>query len=127
MDPRARDACAVVADLKSTLEVLEAVPADILLLDLTLSPTHELDALRTVAERFPTVRVLVLSSHSEARFGIPVLKLGAAGYIPKSLAADVVPKAIRKVHGGGRYLSESLAKSSRTRCLRRSRGRRTSA
>jgi len=97
------------ADLASTLAVLGAVEADLLLLDLTLSPLHELDALRTVIARFPGLRVLVLSSHSEERFGIAVLKLGAAGYIPKSMAADVVPKAIRKVHAGGRYLSEELA------------------
>jgi len=97
------------ADLASTLAVLESVEADLLLLDLTLSPVHELDALRTVKARFPRIRVLILSSHSEEHFGISVLKLGAAGYIPKSLAADVVPKAIRKVHTGGRYLSEDLA------------------
>jgi DNA-binding NarL/FixJ family response regulator len=97
------------ADLQSTLAVLEAVEADLLLLDLTLSPIHELDALRTVIERFPELRVLVLSSHSEERFGIPVLKLGAAGYVPKSLTADVVLKAIHRVHAGGRYLSDSLA------------------
>jgi len=96
-------------NLKSTLAVLDAVEADLLLLDLTLSPIHELDALRTVVERFPDVRVLVLSSHSEERFGIPVLKLGAAGYVPKSLTVDVVLKAIHKVHAGGRYLSEGLA------------------
>lgn len=97
------------ADLQSTLSVLEATETDLLLLDLTLSPIHELDALRTVVERFPGIRVLVLSSHSEERFGIPVLKLGAAGYIPKSLTVDVVLKAIHKVHTSGRYLSESLA------------------
>lgn len=97
------------ADLAATLEVLATVEADLLLLDLTLSPTHELDALRTVVERFPAIRVLVLSSHTEERFGIAVLKLGAAGFIPKSLTADVVLKAIHKVHAGGRYLSETLA------------------
>lgn len=97
------------ADLASTLAVLAAVEADVLLLDLTLSPTHELDALRTVIGRFPGIRVIVLSSHSEERFGIPVLKLGAAGYIPKSLTADAVLKAIHKAHAGGRYLSETLA------------------
>lgn len=97
------------ADLSSTLAILDSVEADLLLLDLTLSPIHELDALRTVIERFPGLRVLVLSSHSEQRFGISVLKLGAAGYIPKSLTADVVLKAIRKVHAGGRYLSDEMA------------------
>ncbi|MFC5480901.1 response regulator [Massilia suwonensis] len=97
------------ADLASTLAVLETANADLLLLDLTLSPVHELDALRTVMERVPGIRVLVLSSHSEARFGISILKLGAAGYIPKSLTVDVMLKAIHKVHAGGRYLSDGLA------------------
>lgn len=97
------------ANLKSTLAILDSVEADLLLLDLTLSPLHELDALKTVIERFPGLRVLVLSSHTEERFGIAVLKLGAAGYVPKSLTADVVLKAIRKVHAGGRYLSDDMA------------------
>lgn len=97
------------ADLASTLTVLENTEPDLLLLDLTLSPIHELDALRTVVERFPGLPVLVLSSHSEERFGLAVLKLGAAGYIPKSLTVDVVLKAIHRVHAGGRYLSDGLA------------------
>ncbi|WP_051517015.1 response regulator transcription factor [Herbaspirillum sp. RV1423] len=88
---------------------LAATRPDVLLLDLSLSGTHELDALRAVTERFAGMPVLVLSSHSEAQFGIAVLRLGAAGYLCKSLAADVIVKAIRKAHAGGRYLSETLA------------------
>lgn len=97
------------ADLASTLELLATTETDVVLLDLTLSPIHELDALRTVVARFPDLPVLVLSSHSEERFGIAALKSGAVGYIPKTLTADVVSKAIHKVHAGGRYLSETLA------------------
>jgi DNA-binding NarL/FixJ family response regulator len=97
------------ADLPDTLEVVLATRPDVLLLDLSLSPAHELDALRTVTERFPGMPVLVLSSYSEEQFGIAVLRLGASGYISKSLTADVVVKAIRKVHAGGRYLSDTLA------------------
>jgi DNA-binding NarL/FixJ family response regulator len=97
------------ADLPSTLELLASTRPDVLVLDLSLSPTHELDALRTVIDRFPGLRVLVLSSHSEERFGIPVLRLGASGYVCKSLTADAVVEAIRKIHAGGRYLSDKLA------------------
>ena len=97
------------ADLAATLEVLASTRPDVLLLDLSLSPTHELDALRAVTERFAGMPVLVLSSHSEEQFGIAALRLGAAGYICKSLAADVIVKAIRQAHAGGRYLSDTLA------------------
>jgi DNA-binding NarL/FixJ family response regulator len=97
------------ADLPGTLDVIVSTKPDVLLLDLSLSPTHELHALRTVTERFPGMPVLVLSAHSEEKFGIAALRLGAAGYICKSLAADAIVKAIRKVHAGGRYLSDILA------------------
>jgi DNA-binding NarL/FixJ family response regulator len=97
------------ADLAATLEVVAATRPDVLLLDLSLSGTHELDALRAVTGRFAGMPVLVLSSHSEAQFGIAALRLGAAGYLCKSLAADVIVKAIRKAHAGGRYLRDTLA------------------
>lgn len=97
------------ADLPSTLAALASLRPDLLLLDLSLSPMHELDALRTVVADFPDVPVVILSSHSEERFGIASLRLGAAGYVCKSLTADVLVDAIRKVHLGGRYLSDTLA------------------
>lgn len=97
------------ADLASTLEVVAATRPDVLLLDPALGNAHELDALRAVTERFAGMPVLVLSAYSEAQFGIAALRLGAAGYIGKSTGADIVVKAIRKAHGGGRYLSEHLA------------------
>ncbi|MET0981376.1 MAG: response regulator transcription factor [Telluria sp.] len=97
------------ADLASTLEVLRSARPDVLVLDLSLSPTHELDALRTVVDQFPGLRVLALSYYSEERFGIPALRLGASGYTCKSETADVVITAIRKIHAGGRYLSDNLA------------------
>lgn len=97
------------ADLAATLEVVASTRPDVLLLDLALSAADELDALRTVMARFAGMPVLVLSAHSEERCGIAALRLGAAGYIGKALGADCLVKAIRKAHGGGRYLSDTLA------------------
>lgn len=97
------------ADLPATLGGLLSSSPDVLLLDLSLSPAHELDALRNVTAGFPDLPVLIVSSHGEDRFGIASLRLGAAGYVSKSLTADVLVDAIRKVHLGGRYLSDTLA------------------
>jgi len=97
------------ADLPSAIDVLAATQTDVFILDLSLGHQHELEALRTVMRLYPTMRVLVLSSHSEERFGISVLKLGAAGYLWKSRTADEVVTAVRRVHVTGRYLSDALA------------------
>lgn len=96
-------------DSESLLRLLDAHTVDIVLLDLSLSPPDELATLRLVRERFPAVAVIVISSHSESEFGIDSLREGASGYITKSMTVDVIARAVRKVHAGGRYLSESLA------------------
>ena len=96
-------------DLPSLLSLLAEQQVDILLLDLSLSPPDELTALRTVRERFLQVPILVISAHPEGRFGIDSLREGASGYVTKSMTVDVIEKAVHKVCGGGRYVSEALA------------------
>jgi two-component system invasion response regulator UvrY len=96
-------------DVPSLLSVLNAEAVDVLLLDLGLAPPNELSVLRLVRERFPSIPVIVISSHEESRFGIDVLREGASGYVSKSMTVDVVVKAVQRVHAGGRYVSETLA------------------
>ncbi|WP_429207112.1 response regulator [Massilia sp. UYP11] len=97
------------ADLPSAIAVLASTQTDVFILDLSLGNQDELEALRTTMRIYPAMRVLVLSSHSEERFGIAVLRLGAAGYLWKSRTADEVVTAVCRVHSGGRYLSDTLA------------------
>jgi DNA-binding NarL/FixJ family response regulator len=47
--------------------------------------------------------------HPEDRFAVRALKAGASGYLTKETAADELVKAIKKVHGKGKYISSSLA------------------
>jgi DNA-binding NarL/FixJ family response regulator len=96
-------------DMPSLLSALAQQQADLVVLDLTLNPEHELAALRTVRERFPQVPVLVISLYPEHQFGVACLRGGASGYISKSMTVDVIEKAVRKVRAGGHYLSEALA------------------
>jgi DNA-binding NarL/FixJ family response regulator len=55
------------------------------------------------------MRVIVLSVHSEDQFAVRVLKAGASGFLNKDSAPEELVKAVRKVLGGGRYVSASLA------------------
>jgi DNA-binding NarL/FixJ family response regulator len=96
-------------DMPSLLSTLAQQQADLLVLDLTLSPQDELAALRAVRQRFPQLPVLVLSFYPENQFGVACLREGASGYISKSMTVDVLEKAVRKVHAGGHYVSEALA------------------
>jgi DNA-binding NarL/FixJ family response regulator len=65
--------------------------------------------LKELRQKYPHVPVLILSFHPEHRFAVRALKAGAAGYLTKESAAEEVVQAIRKVVGGGKYVSAALA------------------
>jgi two-component system, NarL family, invasion response regulator UvrY len=82
---------------------------DLVVLDITMPGRSGLDALKEIKTLKPNMRVLVLSVHSEDQFAVRVLKAGASGFLNKDSAPEELVKAVRKVLGGGRYVSASLA------------------
>ena len=82
---------------------------DLVMLDITMPGRSGLDALKEIKAIKPNMRVLVLSVHSEDQFAVRVLKAGASGFLNKDSAPEELVKAVRKVIGGGRYVSTSLA------------------
>jgi DNA-binding NarL/FixJ family response regulator len=68
-----------------------------------------LDVLKELKRTHPSLPVLVLSMHPEDQFAIRILRAGAAGYVTKESAPDELIGALRKVCGGGKYVSPQLA------------------
>jgi DNA-binding NarL/FixJ family response regulator len=56
-----------------------------------------------------TLPILVISSHPEKDYALRALKLGAAGYVSKQSAADILVTAVQRVLSGRRYISSALA------------------
>lgn len=88
---------------------LERLAVSVILLDITMPGESGLDALKELRQRHPDLPVLILSFHPEHRFAVRALKGGAAGYLTKESAAEEVVQAVRKISGGGKYVSSSLA------------------
>ena len=82
---------------------------DLVVMDITMPGRSGLDALKEIKTLKPNMRVIVLSVHSEDQFAVRVLKAGASGFLNKDSAPEELVKAVRKVLGGGRYVSASLA------------------
>ena len=92
-----------------TLSYVEKNDFNVLILDISLPDKNGLDVLKEVKIIRPELYVLILSMHPEDRFAVRAIKAGASGYITKESAPDELVKAIRKVNGGGRYISAHLA------------------
>ena len=82
---------------------------DIVILDLTMPRLGGLDVLKQLKIDNPNIPVLILSIHSEKYYAKRVLKAGASGYLTKESAPDELIKAIKKISGGRKYVSDSLA------------------
>jgi two-component system invasion response regulator UvrY len=90
------------------LAMLEKASADVVVLDITMPGISGLEVIEEARRRFPSVKILILSAHPEDQFAVRTLRAGAAGYLTKEAAPESLVAAIRKVHAGGKYLSESL-------------------
>jgi two-component system, NarL family, invasion response regulator UvrY len=80
-----------------------------MILDISVPDGSGLDLLRESRLSHPKGRVLMLTMYPEHQYAIRALRGGAAGYLTKGNALDELTKAVRKILGGGRYVSSALA------------------
>ena len=91
------------------IELLRGRPFDLALVDLSMPGMSGLELIKRVRYEFPGVRILVLSMHAEEQYALRSFKAGANGYLTKDSAGAELVNAVRKVLGGGAYVSGSLA------------------
>lgn len=96
-------------NFEEVLESVQKLDWDIIVLDISMPGKDGLEILKELKHKRPTLPALILSMHAENQYAIRALKAGAAGYITKESAPEELVKAIRKVLGGGKYVSPSLA------------------
>ncbi len=81
---------------------------DVVVMDLSLPGMSGIETLRRMRKRDARIRVLVFSMHDQAVFAEQALEAGAAGYITKSSAPEVLVEAVAGVAAGGRFLGPDV-------------------
>jgi two-component system, NarL family, invasion response regulator UvrY len=94
---------------QTALELLMKQEWDLVLVDVNIPGRSGLEVLEEVKRLRPQTPVLVLSAYPEEEFAIRSFKLGASGYLNKSLSSDEILAAAKKVLAGGKYVTASLA------------------
>jgi two-component system, NarL family, response regulator DegU len=70
-----------------------------------------IQATEAAFERFPNIKVIVVSMYNEDRFVIHMLEKGVQGYLLKDTSPDEVEKAIRRVDEDGFYYNDFVSKA----------------
>jgi DNA-binding NarL/FixJ family response regulator len=82
---------------------------DVFLLDVSMPSRNGIDTLKQLHREFPRQPVLILSMHAEEQYAVRAIKSGAAGYLTKQSAPELLVTAIRQVASGKRFISPTLA------------------
>lgn len=97
------------ANAQAALDLVWKKTWDIVVLDINMPGRGGIEVLREIKKSRPNTPVLILSIYPEEQYAVRVLKAGASGYITKIKAPEEVVQAVRKILGGGTYVSPSLA------------------
>lgn len=102
------DVVVMVADEKSLLDSLEKVNPDLVVVDLSLPITEEINVARRIIKRKAEMKVIILSVHDEMAAVDDCLSAGAAGFVLKRTATiDLIP-AVWQVLKGRTFVSPTV-------------------
>ena len=105
---------AVVGEASSAAGAYQAfcrLAPNVVVMDISLPDTSGIEAIRRLLARDPAARVLAFSIHDEPVFAERAFRAGAAGYVTKASAPEVLVDAVRKVARGERFLSSDIAQA----------------
>lgn len=82
---------------------------DIITLDLKLKNESGIDAANYISEKFPDIRIIMLSAITDESAVMQALKAGVMGYLPKETDKFEVIKAIKSVYAGSKYFGTEIS------------------
>lgn len=87
---------------------VEKLQPDVVLMDVRMPVMNGATATRIICEKFPQVKVLVLSTYDDDHDVNEAIRSGAKGYLLKDMPSEELVNAIRSVHRGYAQLAPGL-------------------
>jgi DNA-binding NarL/FixJ family response regulator len=102
----------VVAEATSARElfaVLQHMQADIVLLDLNLPDKDGMEIIGPLKDRYPDMKVIILSMMDQRPYVIRAMEAGADGYLSKACSREELLHALQFVAAGNKYLTPIIS------------------
>lgn len=82
---------------------------DVALVDVRMPIMDGVEATRTITSKFPSTRVIILTTYDYEEYLFEGVKAGAMGYVLKDTAAPDLVDTIRRVHQGETFIQPTVA------------------
>ncbi|MCK5164842.1 MAG: response regulator transcription factor [Desulfobacula sp.] len=91
---------------------------DVAIIDISMPGMDGLEVVTRLKNYCSDVPVLILTMHDEEQYVIRAIEAGALGYVTKQSAPEQLVAAVKKIHSGGRYLTEKASEALALRVIR---------
>ncbi|MEL6263206.1 MAG: response regulator transcription factor [Cyanobacteria bacterium J06626_6] len=91
------------------LAMTAQVQPDVVLMDVQMPVCNGVEATRAIAQRFPWIKILVLTTFDDDEYVRDSLRSGALGYLLKRTPAEQIAVSIRSIHSGYSQLGPTIA------------------
>jgi len=93
---------------KEAVLMVEKYQPDVVLMDIRLPGVSGIDACQEITERWPDVRVVILTSYAEDEMLFSAIRAGASGYVLKQIGAEGLITAIEAACRGEALLDPAV-------------------
>ncbi len=90
------------------VELAMSLKPDLVLMDISMPELNGIEATRRILETNPTIKIVILSMHSDRRYISEALRVGAKGYLLKDSAPEELNLALHKAMQNQFYLSSKI-------------------
>lgn len=101
------------------LQVMEQAQADLILLDIRMPDMSGIEATKLLKQRWPEVKILILTTFNDEEAAMETLKDGANGFLLKTSEPDKLIQAVKSCLTGGLVLHEEVAAKMMPHLLKR--------
>ncbi len=96
-------------DGEEAVRMTEKTKPDVVIMDISMPNLDGIAATKIIKERFPDVKVVILTVHEDEEYAYQILRAGASGYVLKNAGKRDIFKAIESAVSGERFFSPGIS------------------
>ena len=98
------------SDGRQAVQLALELKPDAVVMDLRMPHLNGMEAIRQITKRLPSIKILVLSMHSDESYVVQALEAGATGYLLKDSADSDLVQAVLAVTKGKSFFSPLISR-----------------
>lgn len=101
----------LAANGEEGIQLCEKLQPSIVLMDIQMPVLDGIQATKAIKQKWPEIKVMILTTFQEVEQVVEALSLGAEGYLLKAIHPNDLISGIKHIHNDGTLLSHNLAKA----------------